>query len=331
MEATAEIEMDQLRDEIKRLKEEKEKLKELRLGERRGRVAAEKRLRELVKKQQQGNVTKEDEDDDASTARTTTVDTIGIVHSCFPDRRGTPRQPLLCPSTRARIRFSKSVPPAALEGLEEFSHMWCIFLFHENTNAHLKKKKKKTFKAKIAPPQLGGRRVGVLGTRTPHRPNPIGLSVVKIVRVDRSKGEVHIAGADLVDGTPILDVKPYLPFDVVADHRVPDMYTDIARKKFKVRPVAFSKEADESLGRFCGRTEFYRNDPDALRRAVSECLSLDIRAVHRNRGEATGETIKYEFNLDRLNFRFETHEDKVVVTDVSFVKKKRKESPSSSS
>ena len=298
-----------LREALAKERQNLEKERKCREAERRGRISAERQVRSEARERIGCGFD---------------LRPIGFVKSCFPDRRGTPRQPLLCPSTRSCICFENAIPPSSLDGLAEFSHLFCIFLFHENTNMHRLFKKDgrsiKTFKAKIAPPQLGGRKIGVFSTRTPHRPNPIGLSVVQIERVEKRK--IYIRGADLIDGTPILDVKPYLPFDSIRDHRVPSLYTDEADRKFKRRDVRFVSEAEASLKYFTKSTKLYKNDFTSLRDAIVECLSLDIRAVYQNRGKATAEMQQYEFHFDRLNILFETHEEYVLVKSVSMLKKK---------
>lgn len=127
---------------------------------------------------------------------------IGYVNSCYRDKFGTPRQPGLVPSSWARIQISKEWQPEdALEGLDGFSHLWVLFEFHQNTN--------KNYHAKVHPPRMGGKTMGVFATRSPHRPNSIGLSLVKIEKIE--KDSVVISGVDLVDGTPVFDIKPYLP------------------------------------------------------------------------------------------------------------------------
>jgi len=293
------------RNKTRALYDALEKEKKKSRAERNGRVSAEKLLRRHPKEIELSGIR-----------------AIGHVKSCFPDRRGTPRQPLICPSTRACICFDNDVPPAALEGLDGFSHCWVIFKFHDNTNAHRvgrnkrsKGPKKPTFRAKVAPPQLGGKRVGVLSTRTPHRPNPLGLSVVQIESVDLKKRTVHIRGADILDGSPVFDIKPYLSFDAVTEARVPGEYTHNVDIRFRPKRVVFSKDADAALQRLSGRTRFYKGDSVALQKAVSECISLDIRAVHQGRGHATGSN-KYHMRFDKLNFIFETHESEVIVTDI---------------
>uniref|UniRef100_A0A182J797 TsaA-like domain-containing protein n=1 Tax=Anopheles atroparvus TaxID=41427 RepID=A0A182J797_ANOAO len=132
---------------------------------------------------------------------------IGIIRTVFNEKRAVPRQASLASALLSRIDISPTVfnnPSHSLEGLESFSHIWIIYHFHRNPN-HLK--------AKVAPPRLGGERVGVFSTRSPHRPCPIGLSLVQLDRIEDSK--VYFLGTDMVDGTPVLDIKPYIPqYDV---------------------------------------------------------------------------------------------------------------------
>jgi tRNA-Thr(GGU) m(6)t(6)A37 methyltransferase TsaA len=138
---------------------------------------------------------------------------IGHVRSPFPDRRGTPRQPLLVPAAHGRIVFDKRfVQREHFQELSQFSHIFVLFVFHENTNTD-SKNIGKVSNAKIAPPRLAGAKVGCLSTRSPHRPNPIGLSVCEVLGV--GDDYIDIKSVDFVDGTPILDVKPYIPYDVV--------------------------------------------------------------------------------------------------------------------
>lgn len=128
---------------------------------------------------------------------------IGVIRTDFPEKRAVPRQPTVCPRLQGCIALSRDVftnPEHSLDGLNEFSHLWIIYHFHRN-ESHAK--------AKVAPPRLGGERIGIFSTRSPHRPCPIGLSLVEIDRIDGS--EIYFFGTDMVDGTPVLDVKPYIP------------------------------------------------------------------------------------------------------------------------
>ncbi|XP_037621766.1 tRNA (adenine(37)-N6)-methyltransferase isoform X1 [Sebastes umbrosus] len=129
---------------------------------------------------------------------------IGYISSCFSVKNGTPRQPTICGPSRAELRIQQSVfnnPEHALVGLEQYSHVWIIFLFHKN--GHL------SYKAKVKPPRLNGQRVGVYSTRSPHRPNALGLT---LARLDQIVGDtIHLSDIDMIAGTPVLDIKPYIP------------------------------------------------------------------------------------------------------------------------
>lgn len=134
---------------------------------------------------------------------------VARIHSAFPEKFGIPRQSGLVEDLQAQIVFEPEYrSPEAVRGLEEFSHIWLIWEFSEI--------KRDTWSPTVRPPRLGGnQRLGVFATRSPYRPNPIGLSCVKLERVEISGtlGPVlHVRGADLMDGTPIYDIKPYLPY-----------------------------------------------------------------------------------------------------------------------
>ena len=133
---------------------------------------------------------------------------IGIIDSCFKEKFGIPRQPGLATEARAIL---KVLPPfdqlEAFKGLEDFSHIWIIFVFHSGIRDN--------WKATVRPPRLGGnRRIGVFSTRSSFRPNPIGMSAVLLEKIIRERKETHLylRGIDLLDGTPVLDIKPYLPY-----------------------------------------------------------------------------------------------------------------------
>ena len=139
-----------------------------------------------------------------------TVRPIGVVRSPFTEKKDAPRQPAAAHDVVGRIELSAwpGMEHAACD-LESCTHLWVVFWFHE---AH-------DFRPKVLPPRSAGERRGVLATRSPHRPNPIGLSVV---RLDRVEGlTLHIRDVDMLDGTPVLDVKPYVPYtDSVPEARV---------------------------------------------------------------------------------------------------------------
>lgn len=133
---------------------------------------------------------------------------IGLVHSCFKEKFGIPRQPGLAPLACAEIELLPPYnDPAAFEGLEGCTHLWIQFVFHAN--------KREEWKAKVKPPRLGGNKtLGVFATRSPNRPAPIGLSVVRYRGIVEREGKllVQISGVDILEGTPVLDIKPYVPY-----------------------------------------------------------------------------------------------------------------------
>ncbi|KAL4239540.1 hypothetical protein ACF0H5_000354 [Mactra antiquata] len=133
-----------------------------------------------------------------------TIKPIGYMKSPFTFKNGTPRQQSICQQAKGIITIEKNIfnnPEHSLEGLEEFSHVWIFFVFHKNNNVHTK--------AKVKPPRLNGKKTGVFSTRSPYRPNNIGLTLAKIE--DISGASLTVSGIDILDGTPIVDIKPYIP------------------------------------------------------------------------------------------------------------------------
>lgn len=138
-----------------------------------------------------------------------TIDVIAHIHTDFATKFGIPRQSGIVDALKGEIVFTPAYrDPSALRGLEGFSHLWLIWDFSQSH--------RESWSPTIRPPRLGGnRRMGVFATRSPFRPNPIGLSCVKLERIDLNGPEgpvLHVAGADLMDGTPIYDIKPYVPY-----------------------------------------------------------------------------------------------------------------------
>ncbi|MDE1714166.1 tRNA (N6-threonylcarbamoyladenosine(37)-N6)-methyltransferase TrmO [Chromobacterium amazonense] len=136
-----------------------------------------------------------------------TFEPIGVIHSPYREKFGIPRQPSL--ATAAGVTLQLLPPynhPDCVRGLEAFSHVWISFVFHQTLE--------RGWQPLVRPPRLGGNaKVGVFASRSTHRPNPLGLSLVELVSVSTEGGvSLQLAGADLLDGTPVLDIKPYIPF-----------------------------------------------------------------------------------------------------------------------
>ena len=134
---------------------------------------------------------------------------VARVSTCYPDKFGAPRQSGLVPDARARLVFEPPFRhPDAVRGLEGFSHLWLVWVFSENVD--------KGWSPTVRPPRLGGNvRMGVFATRSPFRPNAIGLSCVRLDHIEQQTPEgpvIWVRGADLLDGSPIFDIKPYLPY-----------------------------------------------------------------------------------------------------------------------
>ena len=160
---------------------------------------------------------------------------VAHMESEFSEKFGVPRQSGLVSQLRGQVVFeSEFRTPDALRGIEGFSHLWLIWGFHQAKRDH--------WAATVRPPRLGGNeRMGVFATRSPYRPNPVGLSCVELERVewDSPRGPVlHVLGHDLMSGTPIYDIKPYLPYA--------DAHPD-AREGFAGRPGALEVEFPAAL------------------------------------------------------------------------------------
>jgi tRNA-Thr(GGU) m(6)t(6)A37 methyltransferase TsaA len=188
---------------------------------------------------------------------------IGVIRSCFGGKFGVPRQPGLCPSAWGSLEFLPGFgSPESVRGLEGFSHVWLIFVFHETADAG--------WHPTVRPPRLGGnRRVGVFASRSTFRPNPLGLSLVRLEAVDLTAGTpvLRLGGLDLIDGTPVFDVKPYLPYaEALPDAKGGFAETPPARLPVEVDPAV--QPAFDAL-------------PDRARALIREALSLDPRPATR--------------------------------------------------
>lgn len=306
-------------DIVSRLQEEVEEERRKRQVERTGRIRVqqEQRVAQQQKSGEEGFRLK----------------AIGRIESPFPDRRGTPRQPSLVPAAKGRIRFDKQrIQHEHFSELAEFSHVWVLFIFHENTNTDTINASPPP--AKIKPPRLHGKKVGTLSTRSPHRPNPIGLSWCEIVSV--GPDWIEVRGLDLVHGTPVLDVKPYIPYDLVPSNIALPMATDasgapllrgarelsvpswIYESDILLRDVLFSPEAEAQLSDVAEESCVFCDSAAQAKELVEQVLRQDVRGVHQGRGN-DGESWPQEFNLrlDGMQIRFVTTKSAITVTSVS--------------
>lgn len=198
----------------------------------------------------------------AEVQSTIAIEPIGVIHSCFTEKFGIPRQPGMVKSSQASLEL---FPPYNREemvrGLDQFSHIWVQFYFHETVQ--------EGWKPTVRPPWLGGKkRVGVFACRSPHRPNHMGLSVVRLEAVKCSaKGwGLELSGIDILDNSPVVDIKPYVPYSD-AIHSAKCAY---AHGEVPVVHVSFSEQAESYCNDYLDRTgrdlgplisEMIRQDP----------------------------------------------------------------------
>lgn len=218
---------------------------------------------------------------------------VAKIHTEFPEKFGIPRQSGLVPSLRGEIHFEGIFRnPDAVRGIEEYSHLWLLWGFS--------KAKKETVNLTAAPPRLGGKeRKGIFATRSPFRPNSIGLSSVRLEEVryeENGEPVLIVSGADLLDGTPIYDIKPYLPYT--------DSHPEAAGSFGEAHrqdgiTVVFPEKLKKKL-------------PLELQRAAFDVLSQDPRAAYNKKPDYI-----YGMNFAGYDIRFVVEEDVLIVKDVS--------------
>lgn len=222
--------------------------------------------------------------------------TIGEVRSCYKEKFGVPRQPGLVRVPATIDIHADYAKDEAFRGLEAFSHIWVLFIFHRAL--------REEWKPTVRPPRLGGNeRVGVFASRSMFRPNPIGLSVVELAAIRRAGAgiQLDIIGGDLIDGTPVVDIKPYLPYvDAVADAK--GGYAPVAPpKKMNVR---FTPEALAVIRSYQDRL------PD-LEQTLREILQYDPRPSYQVQSGA----VKTEYGMRVFDFDLKwcVQQDEIVV------------------
>lgn len=220
---------------------------------------------------------------------------IAHIKSDFAEKFGIPRQSGLVSALTSQIIFESEYAIAdAVRGLEEYSHLWIIWQFSKAV--------REDWSPTVRPPRLGGNtRVGVFGTRSPFRPNPIGLSAVKIEKIEIDENNcpvITVSGADLLDGTPIYDIKPYLPYADCIPEAANGFSGKFSEKKLKV-------ECDDEL---------LENIAEDKREALLGVLSLDPRPSYHNDPERI-----YGMSFSDVEVKFRT--DGEVLTVISIEKK----------
>ncbi len=222
------------------------------------------------------------------------VSTIGIIHSCFTEKFGIPRQPGMVKSATARLEL---LPPYNREemvrGLEQFSHIWVHFHFHQTVQ--------EGWKPTVRPPWLGGqKRVGVFASRSPHRPNHLGLSVVRLEAVVWEKGKpfLELSGVDFLDQTPVFDIKPYVPYSDC----IIEASCGYAHGEKPEVEIVFS----ESVDLFC--IDYFRKTGRDIRQLVEDMIRHDPRPASQK-----GNKSSFGMLLWNVNFRWKVEEGRFFV------------------
>ncbi len=216
---------------------------------------------------------------------------VAKIHTDFPEKFGIPRQSGLIKELRAEIIFEEEYRnPQALKGIEGFSHLWLLWDFS--------KVEDNGWRPTVRPPRLGGnKRMGVFATRSPFRPNPIGLSCVKLEEVkETNKGTVLVvSGADLMDGTPILDIKPYLPFTDCVPEATGGFAEEVKGDRLE---VIFPQSLKENI------------DPQKVS-SLTAVLKQDPRPAYQNDPRR-----EYGFDFAGYSIKFKVENNILTVTNI---------------
>lgn len=212
-----------------------------------------------------------------------TITPIGVIHSCFTEKFGIPRQPGMVKSATASLElFSQYGREEMVRGLEQFSHIWVQFLFHQVVA--------EGWKPTVRPPWLGGRkRVGVFASRSPHRPNHIGMSAVRLEEIVWDKGRcfLELSGVDFLDKSPVLDIKPYVPYS----DSVESASCGYAHGRQPEVTIQFSRQA----GEFC--TDYLAQTGRNIRRLIEEMIRHDPRPASQKKNKSIFGMLLWDVNI----------------------------------
>lgn len=230
-----------------------------------------------------------------------TLPVIGHHHSPLTQKFGIPRQPNLV-AIKSHIRFVAPFNnPDAFVGIENYSHLWILWQFHHN-------KEQVNFRPQVRPPRLGGNdKIGVFATRSMYRPSQIGLSVVQLDRVEvvDNQAILHIIGADMADGTPIFDVKPYLPY-------VDGVHEAMGFDKPSVRDVKISERAEGDFEVLILNNTLQNDDKDIILSLIAQ----DPRPAYRQNETGVMCSMRYK----TVDVDFVRAEDVLVIEHIRRVK-----------
>lgn len=230
---------------------------------------------------------------------------IGKIKSPYLTKSGTPRQPGLV-NTISTIELFQGetgkgivqswMPKDALDGVDQYSHCWIIFHFHLNDPGSNGRK------SKVAPPRGNGKKVGIFASRAPYRPSPIGLTLAQIERVDVDTGKVYVKNCDLVNETPILDIKPYIPeYDVPEDKEIKiAKWLEEKEEKTDITGVGFTPRALADVDRLWNTELNSFQSVNQFKEALVKVLQNDPRSIYRKGQQNKGENKLFYLNFASL-------------------------------
>ncbi|ENV98237.1 hypothetical protein F938_01091 [Acinetobacter bereziniae LMG 1003 = CIP 70.12] len=227
---------------------------------------------------------------------------IGIMRSPYVEKFGIPRQPNLVQVESFIEMLAPYNVMEAFDGIEEFSHLWLIWQFHDNKNQQQLDK----FRPQVRPPRLGGnKKIGVFATRSMYRPAPVGLSVVQLKQVKKvgNTVRVYVTGSDLLNGTPILDIKPYIQYS----DAVLDAQSGYAQDRPVVKQVRWSEHACQSR---TGLLQQAKIDQQYIAELES-VLALDPRPAYQDDAQRI-----YGMRFGQMNIKFSCSDEAIVIQEI---------------
>lgn len=226
-----------------------------------------------------------------------TLSPIGVVESPYAEKFGVPRQPNLVRAAQGAVRMLAPYDQqVAFDGIEGFSHLWLTFGFHQ-CEGH--------WRTRVRPPRLGGNQdMGVFATRSPFRPNNLGLSVVRFLGLEGGEGalKLRVSGLDLVDGTPVYDIKPYVPYADALPEATAGFAVSAPPRRLQVRFAEKARQVLHSLA-----------DSAAKQTLIEQTLALDPRPAYRQGGD---DGRQYGMRLKELEVRWQVSGDVATVTEL---------------
>lgn len=223
------------------------------------------------------------------------IETIAVVHSPYKQKFGIARQPGLVSAAEVCIELNPQFSADSVRGLEHFDYIWVSFIFHGVIG--------EGWSQLVRPPRLGGKqKTGVFSTRSPHRPNHLGLSLLKLERIECENGKtvkIFCSGADLLDGTPVIDIKPYIPF---AEAK-PDAAAGFVNGKPEELDVVWADTIDKTR---LSITE---------QNLISQSIAQDPRPAYQDIPERI-----YVMNISNLEIKFKIQGKQAEIVDIVFLK-----------